>query len=616
MRRSSINHCFATLLLLFMKTSQNSKFVLSDWETLLLLEGFSCDALRFLKVPKELYPKFKIGALMEVDGRANPLYIDYEKSKVLVFIPVIRMILTSAAGNDSPTSFRMLGYQIARFWKRYLDTGNIELFNPLDEDSLIFAYALMMLKGLRPDNRMPNAKAIEMLRDEFNISCRMDVAFDKNKTQYPVLRFTPSMQEREVRRWEGLIKANIERPLDAIVEGELGSQSNPFANVDEAAAYILKIEQERLATDPYRQVVYDEQYFYDGVTFRIPWASAHVSYYPMDNVPRSSFIVNQLSTHNKFVLKPSLAHNKFLYRGQSQFFPKCLPSMFRAKEKDYFVDDMIQINELECLLKTHPLVRLFEQGVELFHDYFRFKIHYGGLAQHYYNNTHYLDLTSDMEVAKFFAVTTFSMDKDCYEKYSGNELGVLYYFDLKADSFQKNDQRSYIIDNIGKQPFMRSGNQSGFLVSMNKGDDFNTYPGVRYVFFRHDQAITDRIFAQYDSGNVLMPDEILRRHWYDRMHDEEAKKIVSTDAVKLNFANNPHESHNKIRKALQQKGFKIKPYHPSFTDEELDLYYQTALEFWEEFCSNVYFYSPEGALMKEHLRNLPNDPRYRWAFYK
>lgn len=337
---------------------------------------------------------------------------------------------------------------------------------------------------------------------------------------------------------------------------------------------------------------------------------------PIDDAPNNSFVVNQLVTHNKFVLKPSLAHNKFLYRGQAEFFPKCLPSLFRNEEKDYFVDDMIQKNEMECLLKTHPLVRLFEQGFELFHDQFRFKINYEGLAQHYYNNTAYLDLTSDMEVAKFFAVTTFNMSKDCYEKYAGNKLGVLYYFDLKADSLRYSPQHSYIVDNIGKQPFMRSGNQSGYLVHMNNGDDFNTYPDVRYVFFRHDSTITDRIFAQYDNGNKIMPDEILRRHWYARMSDDKAKKIVSTDAVKLNFENNAHESHNKIRKALQQKGFKIKSYHPRFTDEELDVYYQTAPEFWEDFCSNVYFYSPEGALMKEHLRNLPNDPRYKWAFYR
>ena len=238
------------------------------------------------------------------------------------------------------------------------------------------------------------------------------------------------------------------------------------------------------------------------------------------------------------------------------------------------------------------------------------------MSQHYYNNTPWLDLTSDMEVAKFFAVTTFNMKSDCYEKYTGNELGVLYYFDLKADSFQNNDKRNYFVNNIGKQPFMRSGNQSGFLINIAKDEDFNNYPEVRYVFFRHNPIITDRIFSQFDNGDRIMPEEILRSHWHHRMNDEKIKKLISTEALKLNYKDNPHESHNKIRKALQNKGFTIKKYHPSFTEEELDKYYATSLEFWHEFCSNIHFYSPEGALMKEHLINLPLDPRYKRAFIK
>ena len=57
-------------------------------------------------------------------------------------------------------------------------------------------------------------------------------------------------------------------------------------------------------------------------------------------------------------------------------------------------------------------------------------------------------------------------------------------------------------------------------------------------------------------------------------------------------------------------------YKSKFTEEELDSYYNNSEQIWEDFCSNVYFYGPEGALLKKHLRNLPNDPRYRWAFYR
>lgn len=599
-----------------MKTSGHSNTVLNEQETLEMLKGFCYEALRFLKVSKDNYPKFAIGVAMQPNGKANPLIIDYARSKVLVCIPVFQYLFLGKVGNDAPTMYRVMGYQLARFWYRYTSGGNADTFNSMDNDSIVFAEALMILKGVRYNPIIPDEKVIEMLKSEFNIECELIKGFEINsKTMQPIIRPTKSEDERIAKHWEQLSEDNINRPLASIAEGAPGSKSNPFANIDDAAAYIQSIEQERLSTDHFRQEIEKEEYFYDGLTFRIPWASANVSYYPIEGASGNCFVVNQLSTHNKFVLKPSLANHKFLYRGQAKFYSPCKPSLFR-ENKDYFVDDIIQINELQCLLKTHPLVQLFEQGFELLHDTFRFKINYSGLSQHYYNNTSLLDLTSDMDVAKFFAVTSFNMEKDCYERYQGHELGVLYYFDLKADSFQYSKNRNYIVDNIGKQPFMRSGNQSGFLINVGKDDDFNNYPEVRYVFFRHDSAITNRIFAQFCEGDKIMPDEILRTHWHARMNDEKAKKLVSTDALKINFENNPYESHNKITKALREKGFKIKNYHPTFTEEELDKYYSTALEFWDDFCSNIHFYSPEGALMKEHLINLPNDPRYKWAFVR
>ena len=163
---------------------------------------------------------------------------------------------------------------------------------------------------------------------------------------------------------------------------------------------------------------------------------------------------------------------------------------------------------------------------------------------------------------------------------------------------------------------MRSGNQSGFLIRLDDTKDFNKLPEVRYVFFRHDQTITERIYADSLNGDKYMPLEMLRSHWYNRMSDEKARKEISLEALRLNFENNPG-SHSSIVKLLQNEGFHIsKKNNPCFSKEELDLYYAGALDFWADFCSNIHIYSPEGALLRKHLMNLPNDPRYRWAFYK
>ena len=623
-----------------------SQPILTDAETLEMLNAFYAEGLRFLEVPRDQWAELKVGiSFNAADGKASLISIYSAKGIIVVCLPVLKqMVLASPyAAGDAPSVYRSYGYKLARLWQQYLRTGECRVFEQ-DKDSCDFAMALCIIKGL-PQIDVPvdehyiqalgfnpfdREAAIHMLRDEFGMDCKQVQAFDQiSKKRRTLVTLTDESRQRHAAELLKLYRESISQPLPKIEDGRLGSRSNPFQNVDEAAAYILQLERERLASDPYRQTIGKEQYYFDDERgyFRISWVSPHVSYYPFDGATSSSFVVNQLSERlghrneiPRFSIKPTLAKNKFLFRGQSQFFEKCVPGMFRVKEnvaRHQYVDDVIQINELEVLLRQHPLVRLFEQGFYLLHEYFRFRVDYQGLAQHYYGRTPMLDLTSDMEVAKFFAVTKFNMKEDRYEKYTGYELGVLYYYDLAPDAFTLRKGRDYMVETIGKQPFMRSGNQSGFLIRLDDTMDFNQLPEVRYVFFRHDAAITDRIFAASGNGDKYMPQEMLRTHWHKRMNDDKAQKEISTEALKLNYAHNPKVSHNSIVKELQSKGFHISPKNKQcFSEEELGLYYAGALDFWKEFCSNVYIYSPEGALLHKHLQNLPNDPRYRWAFYK
>lgn len=618
--------------------------MLTNVETMEMLIAFYHEALRFLGVPEELWAEVKMGTTLDAAGKVSIISIDYANKKILVFLPVLQTMVQihPSTTGDAPSVYRSHGYKLARLWQQYLTKGVCRSYEQ-DKDSYDFAMALGIIKGLpqidNPSedmtikaigfNPFDRKAAIRMLRDEFGIDCCERQAVTIQNEKRTVVTLTEQAVVTHDAHLSELYEASISQPLPSIEEGQPGSRSNPFANVDEAAAYIQKVEKDRLDNDPYRQAIGGEQYFFDSQhgVFRIQWASANVSYYPLDGATNPSFVVNQLSQlpghpneMPRFSIKPSLAHNKFLFRGQSQFYPKCVPGMFRNKDnvrQHQYVDEVIQMNELEVLLWQHPLVRLFNQGFYLMHEFFRFRVDYQGISQHYYNHTPLLDLTSDMEVAKFFAVTWFNMTADRYERYTGNDLGVLYYYDLAPDAFRYRPDRNYFVETIGKQPFMRSGNQSGFLIRLDDTMDFNALPEVRYVFFRHDASVTNRIFAESQNGDKYMPQELLRTHWYSRMSDPKSMKEISEEALKLNFANNKQTSHNKIRKQLQSKGFHISNKNKQcFSDAELDLYYAGALDFWKDFCSNIHFYSPEGALLKKHLINLPNDPRYRWAFYR
>lgn len=620
--------------------------ILTNPEIMEMFIAFYSEALRFLGVPEEQWAEVKMGVAFDMaDGKARIISINYRAKGITVCLPALKMIINSSpyTTGDAPSAYRSFGYKSARLWQQYLKTGAQRVFEQ-NKDSDVFAMALSIIKGL-PQVEIPFDKdaekilgynpfdreaAIGMLRDEFGIDCcvKRGLALPEREE-----RLFVTLTEKERNQRAAAISTLYDecnnRPLPKIKEGDPGSKSNPFANVDEAADYILAIEKERLDTDAYRQTIKEEQYYYDYEHgyFRIPWASANVGYYPLVGATYPCFVVNQLSQQvgrpnemPRFSIKPSLANNKFLFRGQSQFYERCVPGMFRNDKNmaaHQFVDDVIQINELEVHLRQHPLVKLFEQGFYLLHEFFRIRVDYVGLSQHYYNHTPMLDLTSDMQVAKFFAVTDFCMEEDRHKKYTGDELGVLYYYDLSADAFTYREGRNYLVETIGKQPFMRSGNQSGFLIRLNPDQDFNALPEVRYVFFRHNQAITDRIFAESGEGDKYMPQEMLRTHWYNRMSNEKARKEISLEALKLNFENNKNVSHSSIVKELKNKGFHINnKKSPSFSKEELDLYYFGALEFWADFCSNIHIYSPEGKLLHKHLMNLPNDPRYRWAFYK
>ena len=617
-----------------------NKFILDEEETMQLLTAFFYEALKILNVSKENYPEIKMGCGVSYNG-VEPIHIEYEKCKILVMIHFFRMMITCSPNtkNDCPTVYRTYGYKLAYIWHIYLTTGKKTNFIA-DADSTIFAESLKIIKGIPIHNAPqlpsyakeiigfdPNDKRpiLAMLKNKFGMECIINKGYDiASRQTNEFISFTADEHHKRGAELAKLYGESIKRQMPTINDGEVGSINNPFANIDEVADFILKIEKEYLQSDHYRQIINNEQFYYDFERnyFRVSWASPNVSYYHLNNAIYPCFVANQLSQIDKnkmprFSLKPSLRRNKFLYRGQAEFYSPCKPSLFRNSNKQYYVDDMIQINEMEILLREHPLVKLFEQGFMLMNEFIQFKINYMGLSQHYYNRTNLLDLTSDIDVAKFFAVTTFDMDNDRYVEYNGDQLGVLYYFDIQADTFTKRLGRQYSVDTIGKQPFMRSGNQSGFLINLQRDDDFNLFPEVRYLFFKHDPVITSRIFKESMNGDKYMPQEILRTHWYKRMADEKERMKISYEALKLNFANNPHESHNHIVKELQKKGLKISnKYTPAFTDDALDLYYKNSEQIWTEFCSNIHFYGPEGELLKKHLINLPNDKRYRWAFYR
>lgn len=385
-----------------------------------------------------------------------------------------------------------------------------------------------------------------------------------------------------------------------------------FPNINEAWSFILekeknKIQQSEFRKKPTKIMNFQGQIESGGLDD--PGVSFH------NNAPKDGFIVNRLFS-GRFSLKPNLKHRAFLFRGQSEFYPTCTPSMFRNKDKTYFIDDNLLYQEMILLMKSHPLMKLFDSGILLNGRKFVFEMNYFGLTQHYYNKTSFLDLTSDTDVASFFATTRYDYNTDTYSPITNSDKkGVLYYYELddETSAFIIDPRTQTHLSTIGLQVFPRSGKQKGFLLNLPKGSDFNKLPKVKYVFFEHDNNISKEIFKKMEGGKQLFPDDILQEHWKKR----HAPKLISEKTLDYNYFINYRIPKKVLRQQAINQGFTIGGYDVKFTSSELNKYYiDIENGFWEEFCDKIYFTGKYGDKYKECLLDIPNQPLYKWAFKK
>lgn len=387
----------------------------------------------------------------------------------------------------------------------------------------------------------------------------------------------------------------------------------------EACRFIKEEERKAFEKDDYMSNILAKRQFnycVDQNIYNIKWADGKASYCHPE-LPADAFIVNQLMS-GKFSLKPNLYGRKFLFRGQSKYYDVCTPGLFRNPRQSYFLKELIQYDELRAVLATHPLVQLFEQGIDLWHDNFRFEINYGGLAQHYYNKTSFLDLTSDIDTAMFFAITDYSFDE--YTPHTDtSSLGVMYYYEI-AEPGAFSPQKQQYLSTIGKQPFMRSGNQHGFLLNMEKGANFNEFSQVHKVYFRHDPSISQQIFEESRNGEKYFPSDILQVQWKRFLKQFEKNPVVSLEAVKSNVKDNAvhHETIKSISRKLEKMyGIKVdKDRIPAFDADLMDQYYEDMKNGWwqDVFCKDIHFVSGDGIVYKDMLMQVPKDTRYARFF--
>ena len=250
------------------------------------------------------------------------------------------------------------------------------------------------------------------------------------------------------------------------------------------------------------------------------------------------------------VIEQSLRRN--YYRGENQIYPSSVPTLLRTlrkyngrEEKELYrmISDM-RIYEFSCLLRQFQHVQNWEYGDVL----------YEALAQHYGLETAWLDITSDFNVALFFACCEYQdgkwrpLTKEQTEKDENHQYGMIFHmpsgvmaarwasegdkFKIISDKVVKdnnngepyrNEELKYplytglpenLIYPLGFQPFMRCHMQNGYGIYMRAEKPLQLDTGIEKLRFRHSEELSNWIYQEMKGGELIYPHEGLKQVEY------------------------------------------------------------------------------------------------------
>ncbi len=205
----------------------------------------------------------------------------------------------------------------------------------------------------------------------------------------------------------------------------------------------------------------------------------------------------------------------FLYRGQGTDWGNCDSVLKRLMDENENQDEgfvhILRALEFEIVLSKHPAVQeLLKEG---------YNIDYMGLAQHYGFPTNYIDFTSDIDVAAFFACSEWNSLKNEYQPKNGGK-GEIYKTRL-VDYFCQDGTSEFFP--LGLQPFPRPEVQKAYAMMPEKG-----IRGERCIF-NHDYEASKEILTWFDGGKKLFPTDPL----VQKANSIHNTKTISVSAVML-----------------------------------------------------------------------------------
>lgn len=234
----------------------------------------------------------------------------------------------------------------------------------------------------------------------------------------------------------------------------------------------------------------------------------------------------QIQYPHGVILKQSGFRN--YYRGENRIYTKTQPSLLRKLEKYTDPEDAelyrmvadMRIAEFAALLQEFDHVRTWDVSDVL----------YEALAQHYGLETGWLDITTDFEVALFFATCFWDNDtnswkpltKEQTEVSEESKCGMLFHmpswymkqrwcFEIRKFDDLSKGMTDNLIYPIGFQPFMRCSMQNGYGIYMRESRPLQKDIGFEKLRFRHSEELSKRVYDKMRGGELIYPHEGLKK---------------------------------------------------------------------------------------------------------
>lgn len=253
---------------------------------------------------------------------------------------------------------------------------------------------------------------------------------------------------------------------------------------------------------------------------------------------------------------------------------------------------------------------MFRDGIQLT-DKLRFIMENPyGIAMSYGFPTQLLSLTSDINIASFFAVTEYDEAVHKYkpiDNSENNKTGILYVFNLMAPFGLIPG-----LSTVGLQPFVRPGLQKEFAINLAKDADFKDHRFTVGFVFKHDNNISQRIYDRFNQGEAFRPHNDILTSKARQILDS---KEVSIAALERNLHQNPRDSRQRIEKELNEGGINVvNKQHPYFSNDDLAYIYDSPTDYWTDFCKDIEFSGRYASELKDVLLNVPLKDEYRRFF--